>query len=382
MTGQASRPRLLLVVNNASFFVSHRLPLGLAAIAAGYEVHVACPPSEALDALAGHGFVPHAVPIARGRNTPGSEIATLRALFRLYREIRPDIVHHVTVKPVLYGSLAARMAGVPAVVNAMSGLGYLYTTTGLSAWLRRAAVETAYRFAFRQPELRVIFQNPDDRDVFVRRRLVRERDTVLIRGSGVDPSQFVPSPEPAVGDPIILLPARMLWDKGVGEFVDAARRLMARGVRARPVLVGDVDEGNPSSVPRERIQDWVAEGVVQWWGFRRDMPEVYADTSIVCLPSYREGVPKSLLEAAACGRAIVTSDVPGCREVVTHGLNGLLVPPRDPAALADALQALIDDPPRRARMGAAGRRRVESEFTAEFLVGQQLALYRDLIVGR
>ncbi len=378
MTTRNVPPRLLIVVNNAAFFTSHRLPLGLAAIAAGFEVHVACPPSPALDALPAHGFHVHPVPLSRGRNTLASEGGTLRALIRLYRRLRPDIVHHVTVKPVLYGSLAARIARVPAVVNAMSGLGYLYTTSGSVAALRRAAVETLYRVAFRQPKLRVIFQNPDDRDIFVRRRLLRSRDTRLVRGSGVDPDEFIQRPEPEGDNPFIVLPARLLWDKGVGEFVEAARLLRSRGVVATLVLVGDVDEGNPSSVPLDQLERWVSEGTVEWWGFRSDMPDVYARSSIVCLPSYREGVPRSLLEAASCGRAIVTSDVPGCREVVTDGVNGLLVPHRDAVALADALQSLIQAPERRTRMGRAGRHRVEQEFTVDFLVGQQLAIYREL----
>ncbi len=379
MTTRIAPPRLLIVVNNAAFFTSHRLPLGLAAIAAGFEVHVACPPSPALDALNAQGFHAHPVPLSRGRNTLASEGQTLRALIRLYRGLRPDIVHHVTVKPVLYGSLAARIAGVPAVVNAMSGLGYLYTTSGSVAALRRTIVETLYRVAFRHPKLRVIFQNPDDRDIFIGRRLVRSADARLVRGSGVNPNEFIPVPEPEADKPIIVLPARLLWDKGVGEFVEAARLLRSRGVEANAVLVGEVDVGNPSSVPLDQLERWVSEGAVEWWGFRSDMPDVYARTNIVCLPSYREGVPRSLLEAASCGRPIVTTDVPGCREVVADGVNGLLVPPRDAVALADALQSLIEAPELRARMGRAGRQRVEQEFTLDFLVGQQLAIYRELI---
>lgn len=374
------RPRrLLFVVNNAAFFASHRLPLGRAAIEAGYDVHVACPQSPALVALAEQGFTVHPVPIERTRHTIATETGALRALVRLYRELRPDVVHHVTVKPVLYGSLAARLARVPAVVNAMSGLGYLYTARGVAAALRRGVVEAVYRVAFRHGRLRVIFQNPDDMTVFVRRRLVRSRDTVLVRGSGVDAHEFVPSPEPEADAPVIVLPARLLWDKGVGEFAAAARLLRARGFRFRAVLAGDVDEGNPSSVPLAQLHEWVDEGVVEWWGFRGDMPAVYGQSSIACLPSYREGVPKALLEAAACGRPIVTSDVPGCREVVTDGETGLLVPPRDAAALANALGALLADAQLRARLGAAGRQRVEREFTVELVVAQQLALYRDLL---
>lgn len=381
MTEVAWLPRLLFVVNNAAFFTSHRLPLGLGAIGRGYEVHVACPPSPALDALPAHGFHVHPVPLSRGRNTPGSESRTLRALVRLYRRVKPDIVHHVTVKPVLYGSLAARIAGVPAVVNAVSGLGYLYTTAGAAAWLRRTAVETLYRVALRHPRMRVIFQNADDLHALVSRGLVRGRDAVLVRGSGVDLSAFAAAAEPEGTPPLVVLPARMLWDKGVGDFVEAAKILQGRGVQLRAVLVGDVDPGNPTSVPVARIREWVSSGVVEWWGQRDDMPEVLPASSVVCLPSYREGLPKALLEAAACARPIVATDVPGCREVVVHGTTGRLVPPREPAALADALESLLADPVARSRMGAAARALAEREFSVQRVVSEQLALYRELLPG-
>jgi glycosyltransferase involved in cell wall biosynthesis len=289
-------------------------------------------------------------------------------------------VHQVTVKPVLYGSLAARAMGVPAVVNAISGLGYVFTGDERGRGLRRV-VHGVYAAALRNPRSRTIFQNPDDRRLFVSNRLVRGEQTVLIRGSGVDCSLFAPTPEPA-GTPVVMLPARMLWDKGVGPFVEAARILRTRGARARFVLVGASDAGNPTAVPEAQLRAWAAEGVVEWWGPRDAMHHTLAEASIAVLPSRREGLPKVLLESAACARPMVATDVPGCREVVRPGENGLLVPVDDGPALAEAIGALLDSPELRARYGAAARAMAVAEFAEEVVVGRTMELYRELLGSR
>lgn len=379
-TTVAARPRLLFVVSQARFFVSHRLPLAEAAAVAGYEVHVAVPDGPGAELVAERGFPVHPVAFDRGGMNPAADARTAAQLAALYRRLRPDLVHHVTVKPVLYGSLAARILGVPAVVNAVSGLGYLELAPGRRARAARAVVRTLYRLAFRRPRLRVIFQNPDDRREFEAAGIVRPDQSALILGSGVDLAAFAPSPRPE-GRPVVLLPARMLWDKGVGEFVAAARALHARGYAARFVLVGDTHE-NPSAVPVATLDAWTREGVVEWWGHRDDMPAVFAQASVVCLPSYREGCPKALLEAAASGRAIVTTDVPGCREVVRDGQEGLLVPARDPIALAGALERLLDDADFRGACGVRGRRRAEQDFGVERVIDATLGVYRALIPRR
>jgi glycosyltransferase involved in cell wall biosynthesis len=234
-------------------------------------------------------------------------------------------------------------------------------------------IKTAYRLLLKRTW--VIFQNLDDQTVFKTSHLVDPARVALIRGSGVDTRHFIPQPEPA-GVPLVILPARMLWDKGVGEFVKAARNLKAQGLRARFALVGDSDNENPASVQADQLRSWVKEGVIEWWGWMEKMNEVYAQAAIVCLPSYREGLPKTLIEAAACGRPIVTSDVPGCREVVRHGENGLLVPVRDVGALAEALFDLVKNPQTRSQMGIRSRAIAEKEFSMELVISQTLSLYQ------
>lgn len=380
MTRQAAphRPKLLFTVNDAGFFLSHRLPVALAARDAGYEVHAATAPGDAVARIRDLGFTHHAVPLSRRGLNPLAELWTLWSLVRLYRRLRPDLIHNVTVKPVLLGGIAARLAGAPAVVSAVSGLGYVFIRQGWKGSMLRFAVQTGYRWALRRRGARVIFQNPDDRETFLTQGLAAAKDCVLIKGSGVDVSRFTPAPEPD-GPPVVVLPARMLRDKGVADFVEAARRLRAQGVAARFVLAGGAGDGNPTAIPAAELRSWQDEGAVEWWGFRSDMAAVLRQAHIVCLPSYREGLPKSLIEAAACARPIVSCDVPGCREIARAGENALLVPPRDPGALAEALGRLIGDGELRRRFGARGREIVEAEFSLDRVVGETLKLYAALM---
>jgi glycosyltransferase involved in cell wall biosynthesis len=302
----------------------------------------------------------------------------LRATSKLLRDIKPDLVHNVTIKPVLYTSLAARFFGNPAVVNAISGLGYVFISPGLKAWLLRWAARLAYKVALSGDRVRVIFQNPDDIEAFVGRGLVEKHRAVLIRGSGVDVEMYRHIPEPQ-DVPVVMLASRMLRDKGVEEFVDAARLLREWKVNCRLVLVGETDPGNPATVTIEELQSWVQEGIVEWWGQRTDMEQVLPLAAIVSLPSYREGLPKILLEAASVGRPIVTTDVPGCREVVREGENGYLVPPRDHVHLAEAIKLLIENPKERARMGVKSREIAVTEFPIEKVVERTLSVYDDLL---
>ena len=334
---------MLMVVNDATFFLSHRLPLAIGARAAGFDVHVATPRDEASRGIESAGFPLHPFPLTRRGTAPKDELRAIRALVDVYREVQPDIVHHVTAKAILYGGIAARVTRVPAVVHAVSGLGYVFIADSLRARVLRNAIRAAYRVATSHSNCAVIFQNTDDRQMFG--SAIRTPNIVMIRGSGVDLARFRATPLPE-GVPLVVLPSRMLWHKGVGELVEAARILRARGVRARVALVGGVDPGNPAAVPRTKLEEWVAEGAVEWWGMRTDMPDVLAQASVVCLPSYREGMPLSLIEACAAGRPIVTTDVPGCRDVLTGGDFGMLVPPRDAPALAVALEKLLGDRPR------------------------------------
>lgn len=372
--------RILFVVNDAPFFLSHRLPIATAASAEGYDVHVATPEDSSTAEIREAGFSFHPIGMSRKGTFAWAELKTCMGLLRLYRRLRPDLVHHVTVKPVVYGGVAARLARVPAVVSAFTGLGYLFITRGLRAAILRRTVKTLCQVALAQRNGRVIFQNPEDRDLFLRAGLVSEKGAVLIKGSGVDMAHFTPKPEPA-GKVLIIFASRMLWDKGVGEFVEAARRFGSENRNTRFALVGTPDTGNPTSVSEAQIEAWKKEGAVECWGQRNDMPDVFAQAHIVCLPSYGEGVPKVLVEAAACARPIVASDVPGCREIVRNGENGLLVPSKNVDALVAALERLILDPALRARMGWCGRRIAETEFSLKQVIEETLAVYRELLAA-
>lgn len=372
-----STPKLLFFVTEDWYFCSHRLPLGSGARAAGYAVAVATRVNRHGEPIEAAGLRLIPLALSRGGKNPLSEWRTVWALYRVLRRERPDILHNVAMKPVLYGSLAARLAGVPHVVNALAGLGHIFADQDRAGRLRQL-VKLALRWLLKDHG-RVIVQNPDDLHLLAASGAVSPEQAVLIRGSGVDLDRFQPQPEPP-GVPVVLLAARLLWDKGVGEYVAAAEALRAMGVTARFVIAGAPDPENHASIPEEQLAAWRDAGHVEWWGQREDMPAVLAQSHIVCLPSYYgEGVPKVLIEAAAAGRAIVTTDMPGCREVVTDGENGLLTPARNSPALAAVLRTLIEDPPLRQRMGQRGRALAEQHFGVDQVVAQTLDLYRAML---
>jgi glycosyltransferase involved in cell wall biosynthesis len=371
-------PKILYVVNSADFFRSHRLRLAQEAQAQGWRVAVVCGAGTGEAGLGGLGIATRTIPLSRAGFNPLAEWRAYRALARLYREERPDLVHHVTIKPVIYGTRAARVSRVPAVLNAIPGLGFVFTAKGAAGVLLRAVVNAMYRLALVHPNMHVIFQNRDDQAGFLEHTPLPRRHTHLIRGSGVDLDAFAPQPEPA-GSPVFLLVARMLKDKGVREFAAAAAQVRAVHPDWRFRLVGDVDPGNPSSVDRATLARWQSEGTVEWLGHRDDVAAQLAACHVACLPSYREGLPKSLLEAAAAGRPAIASDVPGCREVVRDGVTGLLVPPRDAAALAAAMLRLGVDAKLRARMAQATRERAEALYSIEDVVHHTFLVYDELL---
>jgi glycosyltransferase involved in cell wall biosynthesis len=379
-TKRSRRPKLLFLVTEDWAFWSHRLPLARAARDAGFDVVVATRVKDHAARIIGEGLKLVPIQLSRRSMNPVRELAFLWQLFGIYRDEQPDIVHHVTVKPVLYGSLIARLLGVPGTVNALTGMGYVFASPRARARLLRPFVVRAYRLAINGKGSRLIVQNPDDAALLRTLGIVDSATHLaLIRGSGVEMERYLAVPEPT-GIPLVILPSRMLWDKGVGEFVQAAKLLRARGVTARFALVGESDPDNPAAITPGQLCAWKQEGDVEWWGFRTDMPAVLASAHVVCLPSYYgEGVPKALIEAACCARPLIAADVPGSREIVRHNDNGLLVPPRDVAALADALERLIADPALRARMGTRGRERVGLEFSVERVVDETLRVYRGLV---
>lgn len=367
--------RIIFVVNVDWFFLSHRLPLALAASHAGADVWVASADSGQSHAIRRHGLRFVQLPITRHRGGVVAELAAFTSMARLYRRARPDLVHHVTIKPVLYGSMIARLLRI-RTVNAISGFGHLFGASRTR--LVGHVVDRAYRVALHHPRSLTIFQNDEDRDEFVGRRFVERPKTVVIRGSGVDCEIFRPTPE-RPSTPVVMFASRMLREKGIEDFVRAARHLRTDFPSVRFVLVGGPDD-SPSSVTEGELRSWHDEGTVEWWGRSDSMHDVLPKASIFVLPTfYREGLPKVLLEAAACGVPMITTDVPGCRDVVDDGVTGLLVAPHDSVGLATAIRELLEDDERRVRMGARARALAENQFSVEGVVDHTLTLYRSLL---
>ena len=374
------KPKLVYLVSEDWYFVSHRLPLALAARDHGYAVTVIARVAKHADVIRDHGLTLVPLAIDRSGTNPFADTAMALKVARHYRAVKPDVVHHVAMKPVLYGSLAARAARVPGVVNALMGLGYVFSSEAAKAKALRPFVRTALRSALSWSNNRTIVQNHDDYQLLLDENLAPRDRIALIRGSGVDLEAF-PFSEMPSGRPRVVLPARLLRDKGIVEFVEAARILKAEGLVAEFVLAGSPDPVNPSSLTEAEIAIYVREGLVTCLGWRSDMAEVYRQATLVCLPSYREGLPKALLEAAAVGRAIVATDVPGCREIVHENDNGWLVPPRDAKSLAAAIRDALSDPKRLARYGRAGRARVERDHAEAHIFAATLRLYDDLLAA-
>ncbi|NUO83393.1 glycosyltransferase family 4 protein [candidate division KSB1 bacterium] len=372
--------RLLFVVTEDWYFCSHRLALARAARDAGYDVWVATRVDQHEQKILAQGFQLVPLQMERSSLSLRSQWRALRELTRVYREVKPDIVHHVALKPVLLGAMAAQRAKVPAVVNALAGLGFVFASESLQARALRPLIRMWFRRVLNRGNARLILQNPDDVRMFIDNKLITAERIVMIRGSGVDVRHYHVLPEPQ-GKLTVALVARMLRDKGIVELVEAARLLHSQGRNVRVILAGGLDELNPSCLAEEEIRAWEREGLVEWWGEVEDVRTVWAQAHLAVLPSYREGLPKCLLEAAACGRALLATDVPGCREIVRDETNGLLVPVRASAPLARAMWRLLEDEERRARMAQASRRLVVEEFSQEKVTIETLALYEKLLIN-
>jgi len=375
-----AQPRLLFLITEDWYFWSHRLDLARAARSAGWDVLIATRVRDHGKRIEDEGFKLFPLRLVRNSRHPLRELLAILEIVRVYRRTRPDVVHHVALKPMLYGSVAARIASVPAAVNAFAGLGYTFIDSGGRGGLLRSLIGKALRWVLNIPHSLVVFQNAEDARELVEAGIVAPHQIRVIRGVGVDTVEFSP---PLTGQdetevPLIVLAGRMLWDKGIGEFVEAARLLKIRGIRAQCVLVGMIDSENPASIPEMQLRLWQTEGLVQWWGQRDDMPNVLGSAQIVVLPSYREGLPKVLLEAASCGRPLVATNVAGCREIVRDGVNGFLVLPKDPVSLSDAIVKLLHDPGLGVRMGARGREIVEKEFSVQQISRETINLYNEL----
>jgi glycosyltransferase involved in cell wall biosynthesis len=371
-----SGQKLCLVANTDWYLYNFRLVLARKMRSLGWEVVLISPPGLYAARIIEEGFRWVEWPVDRRGLNIRQELNSLSKLAKIYRQERPQMVHHFTVKSVLYGSLAARREKIAAIVNSITGLGYIFLRAGWRGRMLRAFILPFYRLALRHKNVRVIFENEDDQNIFLKYHLIESSQTSIIEGVGVDVEKFKARPE-VDGTPLVVMPSRLLWDKGVGVFVEAARRLR-EGNRMRFALVGMPDPGNPASIDPTQLQKWISDGVVEHWGFREDMEEVYRQAHIVCLPSMGEGLPTVLIEAAASGRPIVASDVPGCREVVSHGENGLLVKANDPAALSEALRKLAVDPELRQKMGVQSRLKAVEKFASDKIIAETIQVYADL----
>jgi glycosyltransferase involved in cell wall biosynthesis len=370
--------KLLFIVNVDWFFISHRLPIALEAIEEGYEVHIATTITGKLEMLENSGLIVHPLNLHRSHSGLLAVIAEFFEIFSLLRELSPNIVHLITIKPVLLGGIAARMLSVTAVVSAVSGLGFVFVKDGVIARLRRGVISFLYRLALGHPNQKVIFQNVDDQSKLSKLAALPTDQSVLIHGSGIDLSIYSMKLLPK-GMPTVLLAARLLGDKGVREFVRAAELVNKMERHARFVLVGKVDPLNPASIQQSELDSWKEKGIVECWGHRDDMPHVLSSATIVILPSYYgEGLPKVLIEAAACGRAVITTDHPGCRDAIEDGVTGLLVPVRNAEAIANAVLILLGDQQRCKEMGRAGRKRAEEMFDVKQVVAEHMEVYEGL----
>jgi len=370
--------KVLLVANTGWYLYNFRLSFAADLAREGYEVVLVCPKDEYSEDLTNAGYRLIFWELDRQIAPLWYELLTVYRLQKIYRREKPALVNHFTLKTVIYGSLAARIAGVPRVVNSITGRGYVFQAPDFKAVLLRLLIDPIFRLVYHKLNAATTFENESDLEFFIGGGLVPNRNIHLVKGVGVDVNWFNYSPEEPAEQPIIVFPGRFLWAKGVGTLIEAARILKSR-LPVRIVLVGKPDPGNPETIPLETIHSWVDQGLVEWWGWQADMRAVYHKSHIIVLPSMGEGLSKALLEALSCGRPIVATDVPGCRELVIPGVTGYLLPINDPQAIADKLERLCRNPELRTQMGLAGRRLAEEEFVDSKINQQILEIYHSLL---
>jgi glycosyltransferase involved in cell wall biosynthesis len=372
--------KILFVVNVDWFFLSHRLPIALAAKEAGYDVSVIAADTGAGKKITAKGLRFIEFPELEKKQAFFSELKMIFHLKDLYKQLQPDIIHHVTIRPVLYGSIAARFAKIFGVVNALSGLGYIYMNNTNKHRLIRMLLDIIFKTGFKHPNLKLILQNNDDIELILNRKLIEPKKIVLIKGSGVNTNKYRPTSKKE-GQIKIALIGRMLRDKGVEEYIEAAKIIVNKyiDVSVEFHLYGAPYESNPTSIPESEIKRWKTYSWLYYHGHCENIADELNDIDIVCLPSYREGLPKSLLEAASAGKPIVTTDVPGCREIVEHGVNGYLVPPKNVEKLAGSIQKLIENSELRKDFGIKSREKVVKEFAVEKIIKQTLDLYEEIL---
>lgn len=373
--------KVVILANTDWYLYNFRGPFCVALRDAGHDALLISPDGPYVERLIALGLRWQPVTMQRRSLNPLRELAVLWRLVRLFRRERPDLLHAFTIKCAIYGSLAARIAGVPARVNAVAGMGYVFTSRDATARVLRPIVRALFKHSLGGRNVRLILQNPDDAEMFQRERLVDPASIRLILGSGVDCKRFHPcEARIPIGCMRVLLPARLLREKGVIEYAEAARLLKERQVPVDLLLAGDPDPGNPAAVPEATVFGWVQQGLLRWLGHVDDMPQLFRSVDVVALPSYYgEGLPKGLIEAGASGCALITTDMPGCREVVSDdGIDGLRVPVRDPVALADAIERLAHDADLRRRLGKAARAKALRRFDERIVIERTMEVYAEL----
>ncbi len=375
--------RILFVANQDWYFLLHWAARARAIQAAGADVLVAAPPGERFAEIRALGFETFPLGLDRKGLNPFREVAALLGLVRLARRLRPDLIHTLTIKPNLYGGAAARLLGLPQAAS-VTGLGILFTDAAVSGWKLRLARQAAlalYRFLAGARRALILFENPDDRAELVRRGAVRPERSGVIPGAGVNLDEYAPALSPPAGRPRFLFAGRLLREKGLYELQAAAELLRARRVDCELLAAGIADPGNPGAISETTLEEWRRAGPINFIGERRpeDMPALYRTVHAAVLPSYREGLPRFLLEAAACELPVIAFDAPGCREIVRNGVNGCLVPLRDAPALANAIEALAGDAALRRRLGRAGREIVGREYSDALVLERTFAAYRQLL---
>ncbi|MDE1335100.1 glycosyltransferase family 4 protein [Vibrio aestuarianus] len=376
--------KLLFVVNVDWFFVSHRLPIALEAIQQGYDVHLACAFSDKREQLEKMGISCHDIAFSRSGSSLKSELKVITAIRSLIKEIEVDVVHAVTIKPVIYTGLTLQsIARPPAFVAAISGLGYVFTATTFRAKITKLLVSVLYKFALRSKQKQVIFQNTSDQAILTEIVNLTPKDISLIKGSGADLSVYKYQPEPTESKKIVSMACRLLREKGVYEFVEAAKIVKQKRLDAEFWLIGNVDPDNPNSVLQKEVDAWNEQGIILALGHRDDIPELFSHSHVVTMPSfYGEGVPKVLIEAAACGRPIVTTDNPGCRDAVINNKTGLLVPIKNSQLLAAAILELLEDDEKRVNMGLQARSYAVKEFDVNNVVFRHIEIYKSLMATK
>ena len=375
-----TKKKLLFLVPDDITFIIQRLVMAQGAQKAGYDVHVASEDTGSSQQIKDFGFTYHHLDLNRGGMNPFLDFLNFFKLVFFLSKEKPDILQCVSIKPVLYGAIAGSMVGLKRIVCLVNGLGYAFEGSNLKGKLIRQVASTLYRLAFLTNGIRVIFQNPDDREFFIKNNLVDENKTLLIRGSGVNMEKFRPSSQATNPTPVVLFVGRLLWNKGIRELVQAVRILKAEKLDFTLKIVGGPDDRNPAAVPRDYLENLHNEGVIEWAGRQSDMPRFYREADIVCLPTlYKEGLPLTLLEAASTGRALIATDMPGCREIVRSGVNGFLVSMENPNALADALRTLIQNPALRKEFGENSAKIVREEFSSDIIQGQLVSVYESLL---